>query len=91
MAPIMTPACATQGSAKAVANRAEVLLTRSLSQKGLAGNRQAVREERRRIKHALKPGQALIDHFAPTFLIGRKPGFGIAELRRLAEAERRRR
>jgi hypothetical protein len=82
---------ATQGSVKAVANRAEGLVTRALAQKGLAGNRQAVRKERRRIKQALKPSQALIDHFAPTFLIGRKPGLAIAELRRLAEAERRRR
>ncbi|WP_420606493.1 hypothetical protein [Novosphingopyxis sp.] len=81
---------ATNGSAKAVAQRSEVLVTRSLAHRGISGNRHELRKERRRIKAALKPSQALIDQFATSFLIGKKPGFGLTELRRLAEAERRR-
>lgn len=80
---------AEHGSVKDISSRAEGLVTRSIAEKGLIGNRQALRQERRRIKKALKPDQKLIDQFSQSFLIGRKPGFGMSELRRLADRERR--
>lgn len=50
-------------------------------------------DARRKVKAALEPSQALIDMYAPNFLIGRQPGFGFTELRQLANAyiERNRR
>lgn len=46
-----------------------------------------LREARRKIKAALEPSQWLIDHYASTFLLGRAPGFGYAELERLADVQ----
>jgi hypothetical protein len=44
-------------------------------------------DARRKVKTALEPSQALIDHYASTFLLGRDPGFGFTELQRLADVQ----
>jgi hypothetical protein len=35
------------------------------------------------VRAGLAPGQHIIDHFAPTFLIGRPAGFTYADLERI--------
>lgn len=46
-----------------------------------------LREARSKVKAALEPSQWMIDHYASTFLLGRPPGFGFAELERLAAVQ----
>lgn len=75
-------------SGAGAAVRREDMLTRALE----AGNSPAqIAALRKRLKEALRPTQTQLDHFANSFLIGRKPGFGIDEVERLATGMRRRR
>lgn len=76
-------------SGKAGATRRERLVEPWLALRGLPANRANLRIARKAIKDGITPSQSLIDRFAATFLIGRSPGFGISELRRLAEGQRR--
>lgn len=46
-----------------------------------------LREARAKVKAALEPSQRLIDRYASSFLLGRKPGFAYAELERLVEVQ----
>jgi hypothetical protein len=79
-------------SGAAMAARRERLTTRILAHRGITEpSPEQLRDARAYTKDGLKPGQVLIDHFASTYLIGRKPGFGYAEVEKLAEGMRRRR
>jgi hypothetical protein len=74
------------------AARRERLLTESLKARGITTpSKEELKQTRAQIKAIVMPSQALIDRWAPTFLIGREPGFGIAELERLADGRSRRR
>lgn len=74
------------------AARRERLLTESLEAQGITQpTRDQLKATRALIKELVTPSQALIDKFAPTFLIGREPGFGIVELERLANGRSARR
>lgn len=74
------------------AARRERLLTASLEERGITQpTKDQLRATRALIKELVMPSQALIDRLAPTFLIGREPGFGIAELERLANGRSGRR
>lgn len=53
----------------------------------VAPTRAQLGEARRKVKAALEPSQALIDRYASTFLLGRSPGFGFAELQRLVAVQ----
>lgn len=76
---------------KAAEQRQEKMVSALLRKHGIIAPSSAqLGEARTRIKTALAPSQAVIDHFAPTFLIGRVPGFGYAELRKLADGYVRR-
>lgn len=81
---------AQHGGRAAIDRRTENLVTRSLQEKGQAANRHNLRKERSRIKVQLKLNQATVDRYAATFLIGRKPGVTLPEIKRLAAAERKR-
>jgi hypothetical protein len=79
-------------SGKRGAARRERLLTASLEKQGIArANKDQLKAMRAQIKELVMPSQALIDRLAPTFLIGREPGFGIVELNRLAQGRSARR
>lgn len=68
------------------AARRERLLTELLRSRGITTpNKEQLKHARAQIKALVMPSQALIDRWAPTFLIGREPGFGIAELEQLAD------
>jgi hypothetical protein len=74
------------------AARRERLLTELLRSRGItAPSKEQLKQARAQIKALVMPSQALIDRWAPTFLIGREPGFGIAELERLANGRSGRR
>lgn len=68
---------------KALRERTEKLLSRTVEQSRLAGNPISLRIARARIKKGLKPGQDLIDRFAPIFLIGRKPAIDFKIIQRI--------
>ena len=79
------------GSGAELAARRERLITQWLStQKISAPTPEQLRHARAKIKGGLKPSQAMVNHFASTFLIGRKPGVDFAKVTKLAEAIRRR-
>lgn len=66
--------------------RRERMVTRTMGAKGIAEpTPEQLSEARAGIRTALEPSQALIDRYAPRFLIGRDPGFGYAELKRLSD------
>lgn len=66
--------------------RFEDTLTRSLDHHGIAkANRQQLRKHRGHIKKGLKPGQKIINHYAPTFLIGRTPQFSYQDVSVIAK------
>jgi hypothetical protein len=66
--------------------RRERVVTATLERDGITSPTPSqLAEARRQVRQDLQPSQAIIDTFAPTFLIGRQPGFGYAELRRLAD------
>lgn len=70
----------------AASRRLEKMVTAVLQKGGITKPTAAqLGDARRKVKAALKPSQALIDRYAPTFLIARPPGFGFAELKRLAD------
>lgn len=76
---------------KAAGRRQEQMVTAILRKHGIAAPSSAqLSQARARVKAALAPSQAVIDHYAPTFLIGRSPGFGYAELKKLADGYVRR-
>lgn len=71
---------------RAAKRRQERMVTEILQQDGIVSpSSEQLREARAKIKAALAPSQTIIDQFAPTFLIGREPGFGYPELRKLAD------
>ena len=74
------------------AARRERLLTESLRSRGITRpSKEELKRTRALIKALVMPSQGLIDRWVPTFLIGREPGFGIAELERLANGRSGRR
>ncbi len=76
---------------KAAEQRQERMVTALLRKHGITAPSSAqLRQARAKIKAALAPSQAVIDYFAPTFLIGRAPGFGYTELKELADGYVRR-
>jgi len=61
--------------------RQERMVTAVLKRDGIMNPSKAqLRQARKDIRDALKPGQNLIDHFAPSFLIGRDAAFTYADL-----------
>lgn len=71
--------------------RRERMLTAILRKEGVSTpNAAQLKAARTKVKAALAPSQSLIDRYAPKFLIGRSPGFGYAELKRLADGYTRR-
>lgn len=50
-----------------------------------------LREIREKIRHALDPGQGLVDRFAPAFLIGRSAAFNYEDVERVLDASKSRR
>jgi hypothetical protein len=80
----------TSGSAMKL--RRESLLTRLLALLGLeTPSPHQLDQARKHIRTGLKLTQEQVDHFANIFLIGRKPGFGLVEIQRLADSMRDRR
>lgn len=75
-------------SGKELRLRTERLVTESLRVTQAAGTPIPLRVARKLIKHQLKPGQDLIDKFAPIFLVGRKPAISFRHLKRVMHAER---
>lgn len=67
--------------------RKEHLVTMAVEQ-GVPANRHNLRAMRKVVKKAIEPTEALIDRFMPTFLIGKKPGFTITELKDLVQKAR---
>lgn len=64
-------------------DRQERMVTAILQRDGISKPSNAqLREARRKIQEFLKPGQSLIDRFAPSFLIGRAAAFTYADLDR---------
>ncbi len=65
-------------------DRLERMVTAVLQRDGIANPSSAqLKRARRETREALKPGQKLIDVFAPSFLIGRAPAFSYADLDRI--------
>lgn len=76
---------------KAAERRQERMVTAILRKHDITAPSSAqLREARTKAKAALAPSQAVIDQFAPTFLIGRAPGFGYSQLKKLADGYVRR-
>lgn len=64
-------------------DRLERLVTAVLQRDGIVNPSSAqLKQARRKIRESLKPGQKLIDMFAPSFLIGRAPAFTYVDLNR---------
>ena len=73
--------CSGKGSRK----RREKMVTAVLNKNGISKpSPEQLADARKKVKKFLEPTQALIDHYAPKFLIGREPGFGFTELKRLS-------
>ncbi|GAB4072254.1 hypothetical protein KHC28_01305 [Ancylobacter sonchi] len=65
-------------------DRLEHMVTAVLQRDGVANpSGEQLKQVRRQIREALKPGQNVIDFFAPSFLIGRAPAFTYADLDRI--------
>ncbi|TGQ77335.1 MULTISPECIES: hypothetical protein [unclassified Mesorhizobium] len=65
-------------------DRLERMVTAVLQRDGIANPSGAqLKQVRRKIRESLKPGQKVIDLFAPSFLIGRAPAFTYADLDRI--------
>ncbi|UTY48463.1 hypothetical protein [Sinorhizobium fredii] len=65
-------------------DRLERMVTAVLQRDGIVNPSSAqLKQTRRKIRESLKPGQKLIDVFAPSFLIGRVPAFSYADLDRI--------
>jgi hypothetical protein len=64
-------------------DRLERMVTAVFQRDGVANPSSAqLKQARREIRESLKPSQAMIDLFAPSFLIGRAPAFTYADLDR---------
>lgn len=64
--------------------RREKVVTKVLQANGVADpDRAQLREARAKVRAGLTPGQHIIDHFAPSFLVGRPAGFNYADLERI--------
>jgi hypothetical protein len=69
--------------------RREKVVTKVLQANGVTDpDRAQLREARAKVRAGLAPGQHIIDHFAPTFLIGRTAGFAYADLERIMSGGR---
>lgn len=77
----------TRCSGKAALERRERVLTQLLDRQGSDRSPDRVRSARRQIKKALKPDQAMVDHFAQKFLVGREASIKIAQLTKLAKGK----
>ncbi|RWO29677.1 MAG: hypothetical protein EOS10_22855 [Mesorhizobium sp.] len=65
-------------------DRLERMVTAVLQRDGIVNPSSAqLKQARRKIRESLKPGQKVIDVFAPSFLIGRAPAFTYADLDRI--------
>jgi len=68
--------------------RLERVVTKMLNQGGaLAPNRKNIRAIRAKARAGLKPGPHIIDHFAPTFLMGRPAAFNYQQVAQMAGIE----
>lgn len=68
--------------------RLERLLTEALEQqKNTQPTSGELKELRNQIKKLLMPGQHIVDHFAPTFLIGRRSLFSYADIQRILDKD----
>jgi hypothetical protein len=82
--------CSGKGSQK----RREKMVTAVMDKNGISKpSPEQLADARKKVKKSLEPTQALIDHYAPKFLIGREPGFDFKELKLLSNGyiERNRR
>lgn len=62
-------------------DRLERMVTAVLQRNGIVNPSSAqLKQTRREVRESLKPGQKVIDFFAPSFLIGREPAFTYADL-----------
>ncbi|MFP9139277.1 hypothetical protein ACLI1C_19035 [Devosia sp. XGJD_8] len=65
-------------------DRLERMVTAVLQRDGIVNPSSAqLKQARQRIRESFKPGQQVIDVFAPSFLIGRAPAFTYADLDRI--------
>lgn len=75
----------TQCRGQALDERIERSARKMLERAGVSEpTPQQLEPYRQRARAFLQPGENLIAHFAPTFLIGREPGFTYADVERLA-------
>jgi len=77
------------GRGKILAQRRERVVSRGLEKRGIKNPTSADLREARSRSKSLRVTQRTIDHYAKTFLLGRKAGFGITELKELAAGMRR--
>ena len=83
---------ANHASGHAARSRKEAVISGALKAKGITTPTNGqLRSLRRLVKDGLRPSQAQFTHFAKRFLIGRSPGFTLAEVLELAEHFRKRR
>jgi hypothetical protein len=65
-------------------DRLERMVTAVLQRDGIVNSSSAqLKHARHEIRESLKPGQEVIDSFAPSFLVGRAPAFTYADLDRI--------
>jgi hypothetical protein len=77
----------TSCQGKARRERLERMVTKVIERDGISQpTPQQLGEARKRIRKALEPGEGLIAHYAPTFLIGRAPGFTYTDVKRLVNS-----
>jgi len=80
------------GSGAAASARRENLITKFLNRRGIANaTPEQLRDVRAQMKAGLKLSQAMLDHYASIFLIGRKASLNLEDVEKLAEVYRRRR
>jgi hypothetical protein len=70
-------------SGKALQERREKLLTQVMASRRASSRPIPLRVARSLVKTGLKPGQKVIDHFAPRFLIGRRPAVDYKDIQRI--------
>lgn len=64
--------------------RIEQLVIKSLREEGIRNpTRYQLRNTRSKVRKLLKPGQSLVNRFAPTFLIGRDAAFAYADIKKM--------
>jgi len=68
--------------------RLELLVTEMLSQQGISQpSHQELKQIRTHIRRMLQPGQHIIDHFAPVFLVGRSAAFSYKDIQRILDKD----